>query len=125
VISPYIMAGTIDSTFYNTDSVLATMEAIMGVAPQNQYLATARLFKAFGQTADNLDPYDAIMPDQAILAEVNTDRDYRAQDSARLMTRFHEESEADTELNDILWKSIKGRSTPRPNTPGASWGTPR
>jgi hypothetical protein len=121
VISPYIRKGTVDSSFYNTDSVLATMEAIMGVPRQNLYLATAPLIQAIGSSPDNGEPYTAVLPQKAILEAVNPARGYRSGDSARLFKRFNEESAADVELNDILWRSIKGSAAPRPGTPGVLW----
>ena len=124
-ISPFIKQGTVDSSFYNTDSILATIEGVMGVPPHNLYLATARLLKTFSPSPDNQGSYSALMPSESILAEVNTPMSYRAKDSTRLMNRFKEETESDLELNDILWGAIKGKSTPRPNTPGAVWGTDR
>ncbi|HWD40855.1 MAG TPA: alkaline phosphatase family protein [Fimbriimonas sp.] len=120
VISPYTKAR-VDSRFYNTDSTIRTMEELMGVPPHNEYVATARHFYVFGRDAVNADPYNAIMPSKEILGEVNERSAYRSADSDLLIKRFSEESEADFELNDILWHSIKGRRTPIPKTPGALW----
>jgi DNA-binding beta-propeller fold protein YncE len=120
-ISPFITQGTVDNSFYNTDSVLATMENIMDVRSHNQYLATAHLLKVFGPQAANLAPYQAIMPSKDILEQVNTEKSYRAKDSALLLNRFEEETAPDLELNDILWGDIMGSKTPRPETPGVRW----
>ncbi len=122
VISPFVRHGMVDSSFYNTDSVLATMEALVGVSPQNQYLLTARRMRVFEPEAANDAPFEAIMPDRGILAQVNSRNAYRSGDSDRLLSRFQEESGSDLELNDILWTSIKGTAAPHPRTPGAVWG---
>jgi phospholipase C len=115
VISPYIKKGTVDSTFYNTDSVLRTMGLILGLPPLCQYDAVATTMNIFGSTPDNDAPYEAILPAREIVAAVNKATAYRAKDSVRLLDPLKEESMPDEELNDILWRSIKGRnSTPPP-----------
>jgi len=114
VISPYVKKGTIDSRFYNTDSMLRTMELLLGLPPMCQYDAIASPMAVFGDTPDNAEPYTAILPASQIVAEVNQATAYRAQDSARLLNPLKEESMPDEELNDILWHAIKGRKTPKP-----------
>ncbi len=113
VISSHLPRGTVDQHFYNTDSVLHTMEVLLGLSPLNQYVATAPLFPGFASTPVNADPYDALLPAKEIIAEVNAPTAYRAQDSRRL-----DFSQADRVpdgiLNDILWHSIKGANTPLP-----------
>ncbi|HLK13553.1 MAG TPA: hypothetical protein VKT78_02000, partial [Fimbriimonadaceae bacterium] len=56
----------------------------------------------------NDEPFDAIQPAASIAGEINTEDAYRAKDSARLIASTHEESEADLELNDILWGALMG-----------------
>jgi YVTN family beta-propeller protein len=115
VISPYIKKGTIDSTFYNTDSVLRTMELLLGLPPMCQYDAVANPMRLFGTNLVNEAPYTAILPAREIAAAVNQATAYRANDSARLINPLKEESMPDEELNDILWRSIRGvHSTPPP-----------
>ncbi len=50
VISPYIKKNSVDHTFYNTDSVLQTMELLLGVPPMNQYDAIATPILDFDTT---------------------------------------------------------------------------
>lgn len=121
VISPYIQKGTLDSTFYNTDSVLRTMCLLLGAKPMNQYVATATPFGFLSKGVKNGEPYTAILPSKEIIGEINKASAYRANDSARLINPLQEESMPDIELNDILWGAIKGANTPRPNTPNARW----
>ena len=113
VISPYIKRGTIDSRFYNTDSMLRTMELVLGMPPMSQYDAVASPVMAFQSALVNAEPYTAIVPDREIATGVNRSTAYRAKDSARI-SRYVEESEVDEDLNDILWGAIKGAQTPRP-----------
>lgn len=113
VISPYIQKGTVDSSFYNTDSMIRTMEVLLGMPPMSQYDAVATPIKAFGSSLSNLEPYTAIKPARDIVCQTNNRAAYRAKDSEKI-PRFAEESEIDEELNDILWKSIKGVNTKTP-----------
>ena len=114
VISPWTKKSSVDSRFYNTDSMLRTMGLLLGLPPLCQYDAVASPMAVFGPAPDNDAPYTALMPDKAIAAKVNTARDYRAFDSARLLNPLREESAPDEELNDILWVSIMGRDVPAP-----------
>lgn len=113
VISPYIKKGTVDSRFYNTDSMLRTMEILLGLPPMNQYDAIAAPLAVFDKAAENAEPYAAILPDRKIIAEVNGATTYRAKDSARLNFR-DADAVPDDVMNDILWHAVKGRNTPKP-----------
>ena len=113
VISPYIKPNTVDHHFYNTDSVLHSMEQLLGIPPMCRYDADAPVFAAFGSTPINDAPYTAILPARSIIAEVNGQTAYRAKDSARL-DFSRADHVPDGILNDILWHSIKGAKTPMP-----------
>jgi hypothetical protein len=121
VVSPYLEHGKVHSGFYNTDSVLATIEALAHLKPNNDYVAVAPIFKEFKTTIVNPEPYEAILPDKEIVGQVNSAQAYRSRDSDRLFRRFTEESNADMELNEILWRDAKGPSAPLPTTPGVLW----
>ncbi len=121
VISPYIQRAKLDSSFYNTNSMLRTMGLLLGLKPWNQYIATAYPMGVFEKTMVNPAPYKAILPSKEIVGEVNTRTAYRAADSERLINPLEEESMPDVELNDILWGAIKGAKTPRPKTPNTIW----
>lgn len=121
VISPYVRRGSLDSTFYNTDSTLRTMCLLLGAKPMNHYVATANPFAVFGARPSNDAPYEAILPSREIVAAVNPPEAYRAADSLAFINPLEEESLADIELNDILWGAIKGADSPRPRTPNARW----
>lgn len=122
VISPYTERNPrTDSRFYNTNSFLRTMQAILGAPPMTQYVGTAPYFKGFTSNPHNLDPYVAILPDKEVISGVNGKTAYRAKDSALLVKRGAEDNRADRALNDILWHSIKGLKAKRPLTPGSQW----
>jgi hypothetical protein len=107
VISPFVKRSTIDSRFYNTDSMLRTMGLLLGLPPLCQFDAAASPLDVFSRRPENDEPFTAILPAREIIAEVNRRTAYRAGDSARLINRFREESMPDEELNDILWGALK------------------
>lgn len=115
VISPFIAKGTVDSRFYNTDSMLRTIELALGMPPMCQYDAVATPILSIGKEASNRAPFTAIKPDPKILCKLNGATAYRAKDSLAI-SPYHENSQVDEDLNDILWKSIMGihRPTPKP-----------
>lgn len=114
VVSPYVAKGTYHNVFANTDSVLRTIEAILGLPPMNTYDAIASPLPLFGSRALNSEPYRAILPAKEVVCEVNRSTAYRAHDSARLIGLYDEESLPDMELNDILWGAVKGSKSRRP-----------
>ncbi|MDQ3849266.1 MAG: bifunctional YncE family protein/alkaline phosphatase family protein, partial [Actinomycetota bacterium] len=62
LISPYTQAGRVDSTHYDTASMVATVEDLLGLGPMSITDARAsRMWGAFTRRAD-LAPYQAIRP---------------------------------------------------------------
>mgnify|MGYP005834691153 CR=1 FL=1 len=112
ILSPYTRGRGIDSTFYNTVSMLRTMGLILGLRPMTVHDAGARPMDAAFRSTPDLTPYTARRPEQA-LDELNQPRHPLAARSLRL-----EWSEADRidddELNQILWLAIKGTAPPAP-----------
>ena len=114
VISPWVKKGVLDSRFYNTDSMLRTMELLLGLPPLCQYDAVASPISVFGAAPDNDAPYTALLPNADLAGKINTAQAYRARDSARLLNPLQEESGPDEALNDILWHAIRGRNVAAP-----------
>ena len=85
-----------------------------GLCRSNGHTAVAPPFAFFTAKPENAEPYTAILPAKEIIAQVNGQTAYRAQDSQRLLNLYREESEPDEELNDILWHAVKGVSAPKP-----------
>jgi YVTN family beta-propeller protein len=112
VISPYTRRKSLVSTQYTTVGMIRTMELILGLAPLSQYDAAATpLFDAFTDRAD-LAAYVHESP-RIDLNELNTATAYGAERSARM--NFDEYDRIDDfELNEILWRSIKGKDAPLP-----------
>jgi YVTN family beta-propeller protein len=119
LISPYVKHKAVDSSMYNTASMLRTMELILGLRPMTQFDAAARPMSAAFQAAADPAPYEAEKP-RVPLGERNPLRSATAERSSRL--DFSEEDRADAdELNDILWLAIKGKHAPPPASSFFGW----
>jgi YVTN family beta-propeller protein len=119
VVSPYTKHGFVDSTMYSTSSMLRTIELVLGLPPMSQYDAAATpMWNSFTETAD-LKPFTAL-PVPVPLDEKNPATSPGSQRSAAFdFTR--EDSAPDLELNEIIWKSIKGRDSEMPAPVRAAW----
>ncbi len=71
VISPWIKAHSVDHHFYNTDSMLKTMELILDLGPMSQYDAVADPIMDWDMSPSNSAPYDAITPSAKLIADRN------------------------------------------------------
>ena len=112
VISPYTKRGHLDSTQYSTVSMIRTIELILGLAPLSQYDAAARpMFASFTDKPD-LTPY-VLEPARIDLNEINTMTAYGADRSLKMDFDEYDRID-DFELNEILWRSIKGKDAPLP-----------
>ena len=112
IASPYVKRGTLDSTFYTTSSFVRSIELLLGLPPMSQFDAAATpLYASMGATPD-LTAFTAIAP-QVDLNAKNTVTAYGAAASARM--DFSDNDRAPMhELNEIIWKSVKGADSPMP-----------
>ena len=114
VVSPYTRHGAIDSTLYNTTSVLRTMELILGLNPMTHYDAGATpMFASFAKDPV-LDPWQAEKPRTPLDERnpVSTAGVSAAQDAAM---DFREADENDDDaLNAVLWRAIRKTDPPAP-----------
>jgi YVTN family beta-propeller protein len=113
VISPYVKRAKVDNTMYSTSSMLRSIELLLGLPPMSQYDAAATpMYESFGTEA-NLTPFNLMQP-QIDLNVKNTEKSYGARLSSKM--NFKEWDEAPMgQLNEILWKSIKGADSPMPS----------
>jgi DNA-binding beta-propeller fold protein YncE len=110
VISPYTRRHAVDSTLYNTTSVLRTIELILGLKPMTMFDAAARPMANAFRTKPDLAPYRNEAP-RVVLNDKNPERSATAARSMKL--DFSASDMADEhELNDILWIAIKGTTPP-------------
>jgi YVTN family beta-propeller protein len=112
VISPYTKRGVLDSTLYTTSSFLRTMELLLGLPPMTQYDAAATpMYNSF-MDQPNLTPYTAEAPQVDVNAK-NTMTAWGARES--LAMDFSEYDRTPMfELNEIVWKSVKGAKSEMP-----------
>lgn len=118
VISPFVKRSALDSRFYNTDSMLRTMELLLGLPPMNQYDAVAAPLDVFSARPENMEPFTALLPDKDVVCALNTRASYRSADS-EMLSVYREESRSDEDLNDILWGAVMGQGVPRPRVKNA------
>jgi len=112
VISPYCRRKYLDSTQYSTCSMLRTMELILGLPPLSQFDAAATpMFESFNDSPD-LASY-AHVPARIDLDATNTKLAYGAERSNKMDFSEYDRID-DFELNEILWRAIKGKDAPIP-----------
>ncbi|MFN8095108.1 MAG: bifunctional YncE family protein/alkaline phosphatase family protein [Vicinamibacteria bacterium] len=107
-----VKRGHVDSGMYSTASVLRTIELVLGIPPMSQYDAAARpLFTAFASAPDarGFAAREARVP----LDERNRDDAPGAQASLR-MNMWEADLAPERELNEILWKSVRGADAEMP-----------
>jgi hypothetical protein len=112
IISPYTRRGAIDSTMYNTTSMLRTMELILHMHPMTHFDAGAR--PMFGSFAQQASPCAVSGREAAHFARRAQSGEFFHRLPFRA-ARFHKEDlNDDDELNDILWRAIRGTDPPPP-----------
>jgi DNA-binding beta-propeller fold protein YncE len=112
VASPFAKRSFVDHTFYTTSGVLRTIELILGIEPMSQFDAAATpLYNAFGSTP-NLSGYQRAIP-RVPLDEKNLPSAFGAIQSLS-MDFVNEDRTPEVLLNEIIWRSVKGRNSPMP-----------
>jgi hypothetical protein len=110
VLSPYTRGTRTDSTFYNTTSMLRTMEWILGLSPLTHYDAGSPLMSNAFNTKADFQPYRA-RPAQVPLDSRNPDTK-EAAELARQLDFSRPDAIDDATLNAILWKTLRGTAPP-------------
>jgi YVTN family beta-propeller protein len=112
LISPFVKRHTVDSSMYNTASMLRTIEFLLGIHPMTQFDAAARPMTASFQSKPDTAPYTAEKP-RTSLDTRNAPTAPAAAASNRM--NFDDADQADDdELNEILWRAIRGNQPPPP-----------
>ncbi|MCC7507088.1 MAG: bifunctional YncE family protein/alkaline phosphatase family protein [Saprospiraceae bacterium] len=112
VASPYTRRNYVDHTLYSTNSMLRTIELILGMPPMSQHDAAATpMWRCFTSKPD-FRPYKAIVP------QVNLDdRNAAVNDIQRQFETFDmsaEDRAPDRLFNELLWKALKGADSEMP-----------
>lgn len=118
-ISPYTRRGEVISNHYNQNSILRTIELILGLPPMTQFdMAANSMEDCFTSEAD-FTPYTAL-PNRIPLDQMNASLGmlkgkqlFYAKKSMEMP--LDDVDEADEDLfNRIIWHSVKGYDTPYP-----------
>jgi YVTN family beta-propeller protein len=112
VISPYTKRNALDSTQYQTVSMIRTMELILGLPPLSQFDAAATPMSASFTDKADLTPY-ACESARINLDAVNSPLAYGAERSNAMDFSEYDRID-DFELNEILWRAVKGEDAPLP-----------
>lgn len=121
-VSPYTKRGEVISTHYNQNSILRTMELILGLPPMNQFDMAATVMTDCFTDAPDFTPYTAL-ENNIPLDEMNpvisslkesSKQHFYAQKSMEM--DLDEIDKADEGLfNTILWHDVKGYDVPYPD----------
>src|SRR6202012_196280 len=108
VAGPYVKRRFTDHSMYSTSGMLRTIELILGIPPMSQYDAAAMpMFRSFSPAAD-------VSGFRHIPAQVNLNALNLAENELSKESDGFDLSKADKvpdkQLNEVLWKSIKGYS---------------
>lgn len=122
VISPWIKPHSVDHHFYNTDSMLKTIELLLGIGPLSQYDAVADPMMDWSGSPTNAEPYEAKMPPVEMIGEINPEpTELRAGDpriemalQSAKMDFTHADAAPAAELDEIVWKTVKGPASVMP-----------
>jgi YVTN family beta-propeller protein len=124
VISPWIKRGSVDHRFCNTDTMLKTMELLLGLKPMSQYDALAMAFLDWDTSPSNAEPYTAVLPAKEIIAQITPIPGHAAGSPSELellaaasekMDFNHADAAPADLLNQIIWKSVKGEDSQMPS----------
>lgn len=112
VAGPYVKRHFKDHTMYGTNSMLRTMELILGLPPMSQQNAAATpMWRCFTNQPD-------FSPWQSKPSSINLDdRNAAVNELQRRSEMFDlskEDKVADLEFNEVLWKIIKGENSEMP-----------
>ena len=112
VISSYVRRHRVDSTMYNTASVLRTMEFLLGVKPMTHFDAGARPMTSVFQPTPDATPYAAEKP--RISLTTRNPADGPGAEASIHMDFEEADKNDDDELNDVLWRAIRRGDPPPP-----------
>ncbi len=118
-ISPYTKRGEVISTHYNQNSVLRTIELILGLPPMSQFDLVAEPMVDCFTDKPSFAPYKAL-PNQIPINQLNPKLSslkgkqlYWAKKSMAMPLEEMDEAE-DNELNKIIWHAVRGYDVPYP-----------
>jgi YVTN family beta-propeller protein len=118
-ISPYTKRGAVVSTQYNQNSLLRTIELILGLPPMSQFDLIAEPMTDCFTDKPNFTPYKAL-PNQIPLDQMNpqlsslTGKQLHWAKKSMEMSLDEADEAQDDVLNKIVWFAVKGYDVPYP-----------
>jgi len=102
----------VDSTMYNTTSMLRTIEFLLGLNPMTHFDAAARPMTSVFQRTPDPAPYTAKKPRISLTERNPVDGPGAA--AAKEMAFDEADENDDNELTDAIWRAIRGTAPPPP-----------
>ncbi|MEZ5401493.1 MAG: alkaline phosphatase family protein [Bryobacteraceae bacterium] len=121
VVSPYARRDTVDSTFYSNQSIVKTIELILGLPALSLFDMIAHDMRNSFTGEPDFTAYDAVRPTQSLFdlnppaSALNGPARAAAIESARMRFEVPDAAPSDR-LNRILWHDVRGWNTPYPGT---------
>jgi YVTN family beta-propeller protein len=112
VISPFVRRGAVDSTLYTTSGMLRTIELILGLPPMSQYDAAATPMYGAFQARPVLEGYTK--RDARISLDEKNDPSAPGALASLAMNLAEADRAPDLELNEIVWKAVRGAHSVMP-----------
>ncbi len=118
-LSPYVRRASVDSTFYAHQSMLKTIELILGLEPLTIFDLIANDMRSSFTDTPDFTPYTAVEPKQDLFernpdARTLTGPEKKAALASARMRWDVPDAVPSDKLNRILWHSAKGWQTPFP-----------
>jgi phospholipase C len=112
IISPYTKRKVVDSTLYTTSSMVRTMELLLGLPPMTQFDAAAMpMYASFDIRAD-LTPFKHLPPQVDVNARNGPDAPGASLSMAMDFSDY--DLTPMFELNEVVWKSVRGADSEMP-----------
>lgn len=119
VAGPHVKRGFVDHTLYTTNSMLRTMELILGLPPMSQHDAAATpMFRCFTAKADTrpfVHKVPAVNLDDRNTAVTPLSKQFEGFDYTK------EDAVPDLLFNQLLWKAIHGEDAEMPAPRRGAW----
>jgi len=117
-ISPYTQTGRVDSTHYDTSSMVATIEGLLGLPPMSITDARVNPMWPSFTSQPTLTPYDARNPTVVPFGDPGAPVNSTGAPLAAAATHWPLTGQADAApegaLNAAIWKSVKGAASRMP-----------
>ena len=111
-IGPHVKRGVVDSTLYSTASMLRTIELILGLKPMTQFDAAA--VPMWASFASKPDERSYRMRPPGVDYTLKTLAGAWGTELSERMDFAKEDAADDLQLNEVIWRSVKGPNSRMP-----------